>query len=89
MRDASLKAHIDSRFDSLRELFLKGFPNDSPELHREYHMEQIQLAQDRRRLIHALTEKTLSGGLWAFIAACGFALWLWVKSELFKQGPAP
>ena len=28
-------------------------------------------------------------GLWAFIAACGFALWLWVKAELFKQGPAP
>ena len=75
-----LVEHMDAKFGEMRTLFLSGFPEGDPILHREYHKEQIELMKSRKALNRAVLEKLVSGGAWSAILAIAAALWMWIQS---------
>ena len=62
-----LVAHMDTKFGEVRTLFLSGFPDGDPILHREYHKEEIELVKSRKALNRAVLEKLVVGGAWSAI----------------------
>ena len=77
-----LVEHMDTKFGEMRALFLSGFPDGDPILHREYHKEEIELMKSRKALNRAVLEKLVSGGAWSALIAMAAALWMWVQSHL-------
>ena len=77
-----LVAHMDAKFGEMRTLFLSGFPEGDPILHREYHKEQIELMKSRKALNRAVLEKLVSGGAWSALLGMAAALWMWVQSHM-------
>ena len=77
-----LVVHMDAKFSEVRTLFLSGFPEGDPILHREYHKEQIELIKSRKALNRAVLEKLVSGGAWSALLAVGAALWMWIQSHM-------
>lgn len=77
-----LVAHMDTKFMEVRTLFLSGFPDADPILHREYHKEQIELMKSRKALNRAVVERLLTGGAWSALIGMGMALWMWIQSHL-------
>ena len=77
-----LVAHMDAKFGEMRTLFLSGFPDGDPILHREYHKEEIELMKSRKALNRAVLEKLVVGGAWSAILAMAAALWMWVQSQI-------
>ena len=77
-----LVEHMDTKFGEMRTLFLSGFPEDDPVLHREYHKEQIELMKSRKALNRAVLEKLVSGGAWSALLAITAALWMWIQSHI-------
>ena len=77
-----LVAHMDAKFGEVRTLFLSGFPDGDPTLHREYYKEQIELLKSRKALNRAVLEKLWVGGTWSFLIAMTTALWMWIKFHL-------
>ena len=75
-----LVAHMDTKFGEVRTLFLSGFPDGDPILHREYHKERIELLKSRKALSRAVLEKLVSGGAWSALLAMAAALWMWIQS---------
>ena len=80
-----LVAHMDTKFGEVRTLFLSGFPDGDPILHREYHREQIELMKSRKALNRAVLEKLVSGGAWSALLAMAAALWMWIQSHMGAQ----
>ena len=80
-----LVEHMDAKFSEVRALFLSGFPDSDPILHREYHKEQIELMKSRKALNRAVLEKLVSGGAWSALLAMAAALWMWVQSHMGGQ----
>ena len=77
-----LVEHMDGKFSEVRALFLSGFPDADPILHREYHKEQIELMKTQKALKRAVLEKLLTGGAWSVLVAMAAALWMWVQSHM-------
>ena len=77
-----LVEHMDVKFGEMRTLFLSGFPDGDPILHREYHKEEIELMKSRKALNRAVLEKLLTGGAWSALIAMATALWMWVQSHM-------
>ena len=77
-----LVGHIDAKFEEMRTLFLTGFPDGDPVIHREYHKEEIELMKSRKALNRAVLEKLVSGGAWSAIVAMAAALWMWFQSHM-------
>ena len=77
--------HMDVKLGEVRTLFLSGFPDGDPVLHREYHKEQVELMKSRKALNRAVLEKLVSGGAWSALLAMAAALWMWVQSLLGGQ----
>ena len=77
-----LVEHMDAKFGEVRTLFLSGFPDGDPTLHREYHKERIELMKSRKALNLAVLEKLLVGGAWSVLIAMSTALWMWLQFHL-------
>ena len=77
-----LVAHMDAKFGEVRTLFLSGFPDGDPILHREYHKEEIELMKSRKALNRAVLEKLVVGGAWSAVIAMAAALWMWIQSHI-------
>ena len=77
-----LVEHMDDKFGEMRTLFLSGFPDGDPILHREYHKEEIELMKSRKALNRAVLEKLVTGGAWSAIVAMAAALWMWIQSHM-------
>ena len=80
-----LVAHMDAKFGEMRTLFLSGFPDGDPILHREYHKEEIELMKSRKALNRAVLEKLVVGGAWSALLAMAAALWMWIQSHMGAQ----
>ena len=80
-----LVEHMDTKFGEMRTLFLSGFPDGDPILHREYHREQIELMKSRKALNRAVLEKLVGGGAWSALLAMAAALWMWIQSHMGSQ----
>lgn len=77
----------DERLDSLErwrdEMEAKwklAFPGGDHVAHCGYHDLMIEEIRDRKRLINAIKEKTISGLVWAGVIAVGLALLQWAKN---------
>lgn len=81
-----LSAHIDGKFNELRTLFLSGFPEGDPALHRAYHVEQIEMIRARKQFYRGLIEKSAFGVIAAMAGAMVTAMVLYIKTYLGK-GP--
>ena len=77
-----LVVHMDAKFGEVRSLFLSGFPEGDPVLHREYHKERIELIKTQKALKRAVLEKLVSGGAWSALLAMAAALWMWIQSHM-------
>lgn len=62
-----------------------AFPNGDHVGHCRYHELMIQEIEDRRRLIGAVREKTISGLVWAGLVVLALALWSWVKKQVHLE----
>lgn len=75
---------LNRRVDDLERQFKEAFPHDDFAGHCRYHEIQIQMLLDRRKLIAAVQEKTISALVWSVIVAAALALWAWIKAEVVK-----
>jgi len=73
---------LSDRVGELERKFLEAFPNGDWAGHRRYHEIQIELLLERRTLRAAVTEKTISGLIWAALVALGLATWQYIKTQL-------
>lgn len=64
---------------------LSAFPSGDFEGHRRYHETMIELLAEKRRLRHAVQEKTISGLVWAIIVAVGLACWHELQRRLIGR----
>lgn len=81
----------DERLDSLERSrddmdrrFADAFPGGDHVGHCRYHTLMIEEIESRKKLRQALTEKTLTGLVWAGLVGLGFAVWAYVKENLNK-----
>lgn len=59
-----------------------AFPNGDSDSHRRYHEAVMEDVTARKRLTQAILEKTVSGLLWSFVLAIGYAIWNELKRRL-------
>lgn len=62
----------------------EAFPGGDHAGHRRYHDLMIEQIHDRKRLITAIKEKTISGLVWAVIVFLGFAILAYLKTVFVK-----
>lgn len=55
--------------------FMKAFPNDDIDGHREYHKIMIERNRNMRDLTLEIRKKTVVGVLWMLLAGVGIAVW--------------
>jgi len=64
-------------------IVLSAFPDGDIEGHRRYHLTQMELLVEKRRLRQAIQEKTISGLVWVGIVGFGVAflnqLKIWLR----------
>lgn len=63
------------RLDEIERQFKEAFPSGDYAGHKRYHEIQIEILLARRRLIAAVTEKSVSGLVWGLMVAIGLAVW--------------
>ena len=87
--EARDQAMADERLDSLErwrddleKRFAEAFPGGDHVGHCRYHTLMIEDIDSRKRLRHAVMEKTISGLVWAIVVAAGIALWTWFKAQV-------
>jgi hypothetical protein len=87
---------IDERLDSLERYrdendrwkvelenrFAEAFPGGDHVGHCRYHDLMIEQLHDRKRLISAIKEKTISGLVWAAVVGTGAAIWFYLKAQI-------
>ena len=73
---------IERRFAELKDLLSSAFPNEDPIKHRQYHEEVIDYMRERRELWKSIRDKSLSGLVWALLAAVGTAVWQYLKVKI-------
>ena len=73
---------LTHRVDALERKFTEAFPGGDWAGHCRYHEIQIELLLERRTLRAAVTEKTISGLIWAALVATGLAVWQYIKTQL-------
>lgn len=64
---------------TIREDLERGFPGGDIEGHRRYHEAIIQDAEAKKRLAEAIKEKTISGLVWAIMAAGASFAWHYIS----------
>lgn len=81
----------DERLDSLERWreemdrkWLEAFPGGDQAGHRRFHELMIEQAADRRKLIAAIKEKTISGLVWATMISVGIACWKYFLTLISK-----
>lgn len=57
----------------------RAFPSGDVEGHRRYHELMIEQIEERRRLRRAISEKTISGLIWAGMVGMGVAVLHYLK----------
>ena len=67
---------------SMEKRFADAFPGGDHVGHCRYHDLMIEQLHDRKRLIRAIQEKTISGLVWAAVVGGGAALWFWFKAQV-------
>lgn len=75
---AALPDAYEQRFEDLEAMTAKiinGFPGGDTEGHRRFHDAVIQKMDADRRLKMAVTEKIISGGIWAAIVGVAVLLY--------------
>lgn len=78
---AEEKSALDSRFDELKVLLISAFPDGDPAKHRQYHDEVMDWMRERRDLMRAIREKTITALVWALMVGVGTALWQALKTK--------
>lgn len=68
--------------EDLEKRFAEAFPGGDHVGHCRYHTLMIEDIADRKRLIAAIKEKTISGLVWAAVVGGGMALWFWFKAQV-------
>lgn len=78
-------AMVDERLDSLERWrdefeskFKSAFPHGDHVGHAGYHDLMIEQIRDRKRLIAAVKEKTISALVWSAIVGLGIASWHYI-----------
>ena len=61
---------------------LRGFPNDDPQSHREYHEAKITEIKNRAEFWKKMTFELSKAGLLGFLVWAGYAMW-----NAFLHGP--
>lgn len=82
--DVQVKAHLDNRFDELKNIMLSAFPDGDPVGHRQYHQTQIDYMNERRLLWKDIRSKSIIGGLWLLLGFLGMAVIEYLKREITK-----
>jgi hypothetical protein len=77
-----VEAHIDKRFDELKELVKATVPNGDLEGHRRAHEQWLIEAKDGKEMRTKVLTKLAEGTAWAALVAVGTAVWYWVKEHL-------
>lgn len=82
-------AMIDERLDSLERWrdefetkFKTAFPHGDHVGHAAYHDLMIEQIRDRKRLIAAVREKTLTALVWSGMIGFGLAVWHYVVDSV-------
>jgi len=73
---------LTHRVDALERKFIEAFPAGDWAGHCRYHQVQIELLLERRKMVAALTQKTLEAFVLAAIVALGVAVWQYIKTQL-------
>ena len=81
-----LMAHMDRQFAALRQTFAEAFPGGDPHGHRIAHEKAIRNAGWWDRIKTEAISKTVTGGLWVFLAFLAVSVWEHVKNEARKGG---
>lgn len=81
MTDERLEA-LERWKDEFEGKFKSAFASGDHEGHRQYHEMMMEAQRDRKRLIAAVKEKTISGLIWAGVVMVGLALWQWIKTQV-------
>lgn len=79
---AEEKNALDSRFDELKVLLTSAFPDGDPTKHRQYHDEVMDWMRERRDLMKAIREKTVTALVWALMVGAGTALWKTLTTKI-------
>jgi len=79
--DARL-ADLHKSLDDLRDVAVKGFPDDDPLGHRKVHENYIKRAESRQKMYQDVATTTLKGVIWAVLLFVGVAVWNHFKSFL-------
>jgi hypothetical protein len=74
--------HMDLKFKEVKDLFMSGFPNGDPHLHRQYHQEQIEMLQARSKFWRDMASRLAQGGVLALIGVLASALWYWFQFKI-------
>ena len=82
MRQQSLVGELRTSIEGLEDLIKRGFPGGDPEEHRRYHEEAIALMRARRKLMESISERTVTGLVWAVIGVTGLALWHFLVARI-------
>lgn len=81
MTDERLDA-LERWRDDMEQKWLAAFPGGDHIGHCAYHDLMIEEIRDRKRLIAAVQEKTISGLVWAGIVGLCLALWHYLKDQV-------
>lgn len=84
--EAHLMLHMDKQFANLRQTFASAFPEGDPDGHRLAHEKAIRNAGWWDRIKTEAISKTVTGGLWVFLAFLAVSVWEHVKNEARKGG---
>lgn len=68
--------------EDLERRFKEAFPGGDHVGHCRYHQLMIEDIADRKRLISAIKEKTISGLVWAAVVIGATAVWFWFKAQV-------
>lgn len=70
-----------AKLDQLKEEIKALAPNGDIDGHRRYHEQLIDIQTKRTKLVDTLTEKIVTGIVWAVMGGVCTALWAWIKAE--------
>ena len=81
---AQVLAHMDQQFAGLKQTFASAFPEGDPHGHRIAHEKVIRNAGWWDKIKSEAISKTMTGGLWVFIAFIALSVGEHIKSEARK-----
>lgn len=70
-----LITHVDNKFNELHTLTLSAFPDADPVGHKNYHVAQIAMLEERAELFRELRKKTAVALVWALLVFLGHSVY--------------